>query len=221
MKILKWSFLFLLLIHLKVFSSSKPIYIIGDSHSLEFVGIPHCNIRHLGPITMNRIGRDGLNVLNLKNMGIPDNSIVVFSFGEIDVRCHIGKQRDRENREQDEIIETLVKKYIETILNNTKAYNNLFPVLYSVTPPTDNAFNANFPTYGPLQDRVCIAKHINQKLKDYSIAYQIPFIDVYEQYADKNGILREELSDGNVHINRKHNIHLRKALEEIILNYSN
>jgi hypothetical protein len=53
--------------------------------------IPNINIHHLGVVLCYSIGIGGLNRINIKNFNVEDRDIVIFSFGEIDCRCHIKK----------------------------------------------------------------------------------------------------------------------------------
>lgn len=142
---------------------TKTIHVVGDSHAVFcFTGKKSGNINDfsykdhtvqfsinwLGPITMHRIGRDGLSFLNITQFNVIENDIMIFVFGEIDVRCHIGKQRDFGGRNMDEILQCLVKNYCETIIKNRSLYQTVHCVVVNVVPPSDNGFNPEFPHYG-------------------------------------------------------------------------
>src|SRR5579872_2784969 len=92
--------------------ANEPIYVYGNSHAASFAEIPGCIIKWTGPTTMHRIGRDGLSFLDLRMKEIEEGATIVFVYGEIDVRCHIGKQRDLFGRKQDEIIDSLARNYL-------------------------------------------------------------------------------------------------------------
>lgn len=199
------------------FSKAAPtIHIFGDSHSREFEFVPHCTVHWLGPVTMHRMGRDGLSFLNLKQSGVEENQIAIFAFGEIDVRCHVGKQRDQFNRELGEVIETLAVMYIYRILENKAQYKNLTCVVYSVTPPTDSGFNPYYPYYGSLEERIMISKLLNRRLAELSDQVGIYFLDVYDDYATPEGSLIPEYSDGTVHINHRTNQFIIKKLKVLL-----
>jgi peptidylprolyl isomerase len=185
------------------------IYIIGDSHSLMFRNIQDCIIHPIGPVTMHRIGRDGFNI---KDCGISENDIVVFTFGEIDVRCHIGLQRDKYDRDIDEIIETLSENFMQAILENDRQFTNVHYVICSVVPPCNAGYNPEFPFYGTLADRINITKRLNEKLKNKSELNNIGFIDIYDYYSIETGELDLSISDGSVHIHPAHNHWIRASL---------
>lgn len=192
------------------------IHIIGDSHSFEFNLIPGCIVHWVGPITMHRIGRDGLFSLNVSHFNIQEGEVVIFAFGEIDVRCHIGKQRDLKLRSIEEIINNLANNYLYRILELKSCYKNLTCIVYSVTPPTNAHFSELYPYYGDLEDRVNITKLLNTKLAEMCHFQNLLFLDVYEDYANSDGTLNFLLSDGNVHINSYQYIAIQQKINAIL-----
>ncbi len=181
-------------------------FIVGDSHVRAFEGIPDCEILWLGPLLMHRVGRDSLD---LSKYQLGKETIVIYVFGEIDVRCHIGKQRDLKMRDEKEVIETLAQKFIEAVLKNP--YQS---IVYNVIPPTlDGGGNPDYPAWGSLSDRVRLTKQLNEELKRLCNQNQIYFLDVYEAYSREDGSLRIELSDGNVHIDPRFNEPLYRQLQ--------
>ena len=58
----------------------------------------------MGHVTMHRIGRDSLSYFNIKDYSVQENVYVVFVFGEIDVRCHIGRIADQKFLKLDDVI---------------------------------------------------------------------------------------------------------------------
>ena len=53
---------------------------------------------------------------------------------------------------------------------------------------------------GTDQARKQYSLYFNEKLKEKCIEKKYIFFDIYNSYVDKNGYLRKDLSDGNVHI---------------------
>jgi hypothetical protein len=193
------------------FLQGNPIiHVFGDSHSLEFRGIRNCIQHYLGPVTMHRISRDGFEAMQ---WGINEGDVAVFAFGEIDVRCHIGRQRDLKSRDLEEIIHTLATDYVYQIVKN---FPNIIRVIYSVTPPTKIIDSLEFPSYGPIEERVENTKLLNNALKSLCQTFGIEFLDVYDDYADKNGILCIEASDDNVHIRPEFNGIIQEKLFNIL-----
>lgn len=199
---------------------NPTVHVFGDSHSKKgFSTIKGCKVHRLGPITMHRIGRDSLSFLDVAKFDVKENDTAVFVFGEIDVRCHIGKQRDLKGRDLDDIIDTLVKRYLATILENRNAYASLHCVVFAVIPPTNGAYNPKFPIHGTLEDRISITKKLNAKLAEECAKNDVALINVYDDFATPRGDLLPHLSDGTVHIEPKYNGPIRTQLSNLLKKY--
>jgi hypothetical protein len=197
------------------------IHVFGDSHAKWcFRNIEGCVIHPLGPITMHRVGRDGLDFLDLRNFGVEEKDTAVFVFGEIDVRSHTGRQRDEKGRALDEILDTLSKNYIETVLRNRENYNQLQCIVFAVVPPTHNKEKENpeFPFFGSIEDRVKITRELNKRLIQGCLNHSISVLNVYDLYCTEKGDLREIYVDVVVHIRTKYNRPIRKQLNKILNN---
>lgn len=189
-------------------------YVYGNSHAFSFSEVPGCVIKWTGATTMHRIGRDGLSFLDLRTAEIKEDSVVIFVYGEIDVRCHIGKQRDLFNRSQDEIIDTLARNYLLTILQNLM-HKRLTCIVCSVTPPSLTADSPDFPVYGSLEDRVNISRQLNAKLADLCARTGILFLDIYKEYSNADGTLNIKLAPDKTHIHPAFNEPIKKKLEQL------
>ena len=194
------------------------IHTFGDSHScfgwIEPMGgnhVVHHNttktvggitVHHLGPVLAYSVGRDGTRLLNITGCGVNANDSVVFSFGEIDCRCHIHKHVG--DKKPADIISDIVSGYVNTVLMNIEMIN--LPVrsyLYNVIPPPrDNTVinSPNFPFLGSGEERLGYVDMFNDNLKLASESHQLGFIDVREMYTTDDGYLDASLSDGSVHI---------------------
>lgn len=202
------------------------IHIFGDSHgifnfqNLEFV---HCNHSTLS-ITMHRFGRDRLQFLDFTKYGVSNNDIIVYQIGEIDCRCHIGKQILK-GRALEEIIETLTENFIQSILENIQQYQQLYIVVCCIPPPTDEEYyelqhgkmpdSFPYPFVGTNKERVEYTKKINQTLKEKCEKHKFHFLDYYHDYCDSNGLLITKLSDNTVHI--KDNSKILKMFSDFII----
>ncbi len=196
--------------------SAENIFVFGDSHCRELQYISGYIDRYKGPTTMHRIGRDGLQFLNLLAEGVNEGDVALFVFGEIDIRSHVVNQRDSYKRSIEEILDTLAKNYIKTIIVNRSFYNDILCVVCSVTPPTDGFLNEQYPVSGSIEERVQFTQRLNKKLSKLCHRNQIAFLDVYDDYATSEGILNPDLSDGNVHISPLHIEPIRNKLEKIL-----
>jgi hypothetical protein len=146
-------------------------------------------------------------------------NIFIICYGEVDCRCHIGKQLLL-GRELETICNELVSEYINTIKSNIFKYKKI--ILCSVTPPMKKElYEKNygpiiheFPFIGDDNQRVSYTKLVNKLLKKYCEVNNFIFLDVYDYYSEEDGTLKYELSDKTVHIEK--NDHICKKLLELI-----
>lgn len=171
-------------------------YATGDSHALVYGDLRDLvyNCKGLGPVTMHKVGSSKMSF----KAYFYEGSIVIFSFGEIDVRAHIWKQVQL-GRDEDEVIEKLATEYIENLLRYKDTYRI---IVASITPPIDapEADNPDLPIFGSTKERSRYCKKLNSLLRSLCAAKELQFLDTYKNYADKNGLLIKELSDGSHHI---------------------
>jgi hypothetical protein len=185
------------------------IHTIGDSHCCNgWKIIPNVFDHHLGAKLCYSIGRDGIIIKD--NYGINNNDIVIFCFGEIDCRCHIHKHINESNS-YTQIIDSIVEKYFEKIKIAVSDFENLKVCIYNVVPPVqkyNTPENSEYPYLGSDEERKMYVLYFNKKLKEKCKEYNYVFFDIYDNYADENGFLKKNSSDGNVHIRDPYHIFL-------------
>lgn len=192
------------------------IHTFGDSHSKEgWDGVANIQIHHLGPKLCFSIGRDGIIIKDGYN--VMNGDTVIFSFGEIDCRCHVYKHLTESNTYK-EIIDAIVDNYFIQIQTAVNTVDALKTVIYNVVPPIqkDNTSqDANFPHLGTDDERKEYILYFNQKLKQRCTEYNFLFFDIYNKYTDSNGFLNKVLSDGTVHI--RDGVYIKEFVENNLL----
>jgi len=226
--------------------TSYSIHIFGDSHS-RIYSSPYlsnyiCSVYYTGPITMHRIGRDKPTLQQLKDMSktyyneylpkakmeyqhmqypasdeIKPNDIVIFVFGEIDIRNHYAKQIEK-GRNPKDVLEGLVNAYIETVLQNREKTANVKFGVQSINPPVDEKnlkeSIKEYPIQGTIEQRIEATQQINTLLKQRCQENNLLFIDTATYYQNddspfpKNGVNSEcklyeldaRIKDNNVHV---------------------
>lgn len=178
------------------------IHTIGDSHSQNgwVTAIKH----HIGPLLCYSFGKEKLKRIDIRRFNIRDGDTIIFCLGEIDCRCHIHKHISKTTSYQD-IINNIVDNYFEAIELNVSISQIKFKniCVYNVVPPVqkhNTEENPKYPYLGTDEERKQYVLYFNKKLKDKCTEKNMVFFDVYDNYKDKNGFLRKDLSDGNVHI---------------------
>lgn len=129
------------------------------------------------------------------------NDICIFSFGEIDCRCHILKQAIEQNRSIESIIDDLVKNYEEALQEFYSKYENLElkVVIAGVIPPLHKYYR-RLPVVGTFNDHLRNILVLNQKMKDMAERNNFYFLDLYSVYAEPDGSLLYEYSDTLNHL---------------------
>jgi len=209
-------------------ASGSRVFVMGDSHTLVFQRRAGVLSRHLGPITLNRFGRDD----EAKNMfdtafswprrlrWIPfpmpkaSDSLVV-SFGEIDIRVHIDRISREQRMEPSKVIQGLVDSALCGLLQ-LREVTGARIVFLGPPPPVKHFLDEKFPTGGSFDDRV---KWMNElKLALSSRISEIDdaaifFCDLAHRFETADGDLKPEFSDGTVHYKREIG---RELLAEIL-----
>jgi hypothetical protein len=179
------------------------IHTIGDSHCrFALYGIIQY---HIGPVLCYSFGKEKLARCDIRNFNINNSDTIIFSLGEIDCRCHV-KKHITDTVSFQHIIDNIVNNYFDAIeLNITISQINFKNIcVYNIVPPIQkyNTFeDPQYPYVGSDEERQQYAVYFNQKLKEKCIEKGYVFFDIYNKYADENGFLRKDLSDGYVHIN--------------------
>jgi len=185
----------------------RTLHAYGDSHISQHSSWDKFNIaglrvscNWLGPKLMYSFGRDNMMVVNK----VQPNDIVLFSFGEIDCRCHVGKYKSNWKK----CINDMTNAYFKTIANNLIKQPKLTTCVYNIVPPVERALPKNawlekdnkLPAVGTDNDRKTYTIYMNSVLQHQCDVYGFTFIDIYTKYIDDSGYLNSELSDGNCHI---------------------
>merc|ERR1719183_781374 len=124
----------------------------------------------------------------------------MFSYGEIDCRCHSDKFRSN--------VESLSIPYAKTILDYVAEFETIcpttcvLPIALAVPPATDQGYNPEAPFIGKLSSRVETTDLLNKSLEAACLKYGVAFTgaDTWDFAKNAAGALRRELSDLHVHI---------------------
>jgi len=179
------------------------LHIYGDSHALvsfEGLTIPHRNLFEFG-ITMHRVGRDQ-DIIHFKDTHNNKQRIFCLNYGEMDVRCHIGKQVIK-GRAWEEVCDVLVTNYFASIRKNIKEYKAI--IIVAIIPPTDvndHTHANNLPFIGTNSERVEYTNRINELLEKGCEQYGYIYFNPYTFYRREDGCLKHELSDTSIHIGK-------------------
>ncbi len=177
---------------------------------------------HLGPRVMFSIAREGLPpaVLRLlrwtRRTPRAHDIIWGFSFGEIDVRCHLVPHM----AEPDAL--EFVGTYLG-LVQRAASSAGARRALVLIPPPQSDTYDeqAGFPIKGTIEERTAT----NRELRDALIraVAQLPsdgaavhLVDVVDDLADERGHMREDMTFDGLHTNEKGRAVFRAAVDEVL-----
>jgi len=193
-----------------------PLSFYGDSHGIMI--IKECknqstNMCDIGK-TMFSMGRD-TRIVNFNPDDMDEKSTPCFVYGEVDVRCHIGKQVLL-GRDLNSICKSLVSNYFKTIRTLVRVYKKI--IVTAVPPPTDPADHTHegghhtpLPFIGTNAERLLYTNTLNANIKDFCLQYGYVYFDPYDPYKRGDGCLNYSLSDGCIHIGNTDHVHAEFA----------
>jgi len=183
--------------------NKKKIVSIGDSHSLFFSNLNYIKINHIGPVTAYNLMKENSTTRGreifydfLKTENSNDTALLL-SFGEIDLRVHVVKASLRDSISIKESAINTAKRYtmfIDEILNLG------WTIL--VQGPSANgeerALNLDYPYSGSIVERNQATIIFNNELENYCKQNSILFASLYDLSIDQNTFdtRSEYLSDG-------------------------
>lgn len=177
-------------------------HVFGDSHTMIYTALPHAVVHYILGVTMHRAGRDDAFFLDGAWFRFGRHSTLVMVFGEIDTRVHVGAVAERTGETVAAVAGDLVTRFLDAI---DRRRDGRRVIVVAVVPPSETGHrggDARYADWGTAEDRVAIGRLLNEALRSGCAARGFGFIDSNADYADERGLLRAELSDGDVHIGR-------------------
>jgi hypothetical protein len=182
------------------------LLIYGDSHaeaSFRNLRLEHKNLYSYG-VTMHRIGRDKVIPGHTSNIMRNANTFC-FVYGEVDCRCHIGKQVLL-GRDEDDVINELTSAYIDSIKSAITSYKQI--IIVGVIPPRcqeefehdHGPITHEFPFVGTDDERVRYTNKVNKNLKSLCEMHGFQYFSEYDYCSRGDGCLEKRYSDGNCHL---------------------
>ncbi|THB70083.1 MAG: tetratricopeptide repeat protein [Desulfobulbaceae bacterium] len=201
--------------HLYQHVADKPLFFIAESHCLTPSELPviigenyhrilssviiGAKMYHLGQPEMNCYSRSTEIIFN----ALPDNSMVVSGFGEIDCRFDEGILKAHKNfgiRYTDSV-PALVKRYQEKIISYSRP-KNLQVLFYGVPTPSDEALSKASEQDGTLLRE--IVRLVNECLRRNCELMNLPFLDIYQMTVSSDLSGRSDFFLERHHIHPKH-----------------
>jgi lysophospholipase L1-like esterase len=178
---------------------------------------------HLGPRVMFSIAREGfppaLNRLLRLSSHTPRADKVVwgFSFGEIDVRCHLAPRMS-----DPKTALAFVPTYLEQVQRAATSAGARRALVLVPTPPSATyPEQAGFPVVGTIEERTIANRAMREAM--ITAATTLPtggaavhLVDLTDELSDTRGQMREDLTFDGLHANRAGRAVFRKAVDELL-----
>jgi hypothetical protein len=211
---------------------SEIIYCIGDSHIHFFSGwdrigpeypgiyygrLPYFKSFRLGAVLAYNLCNTGTTtegrekLFNILNFDVKPPAKILLSFGEIDCRVHLLKQRDIRKKPLQEIVAECVARYVSVIAEITSLGYEV--LVWNVVPSSlTDIQDDRYGTYGSCVERNRVTKLFNDRLEEQCGSHQSKFISIFSKLVDENGLSKNEYYMDNIHISQKA---MPLALEEL------
>ena len=189
----------------------ETIHCIGDSHVSFFSGtdwlmpqwpepsgtrdrLPFFRTYRVGPVLAWSLGRDGAamqgreKVEEVLRMAVPPGAPVLFLFGEIDCRCHLLRQAEKQGRPSAALAEECADVYFDAVLELAGGRPVLFCSLPASTQKRLEGAEEEFPTVGTCLDRNALIRAFHAHLAERCQAKGVAFVDFFDSLVDESGV---------------------------------
>jgi len=198
------------------------IYVIGDSHSGVFKGRLGFMVRHVGSGTMYNLNKPKSSTgSNAKLFQVlkrldPKKDAVLLVFGEIDARIHIYSQYEKSGREVglEVLIDRTIANYAE-VLKRIEGMGIRF-LIQGIPAAARQGNYYCYQFYAPVKMRQLIYREFNTRLRQFCEQSKYPYIDVYSQVVDADGMTKKEYLVDELHLNYRIFPFVRLQLDKVL-----
>ena len=214
------------------------IVLFGDSHTSSFVindnknyMIPdekltkneYFNSFRTWPYTCYNIqSKKDIIFKFLDELKLSSNDIVFFSYGETDIRCHIGFKSNNET-EENNLIKNIVENYINFLNDVNKNFEFKIGCYGPIGSGIHNGPNGNFqiPSYSNCIERNKITVKFNNYLKELCEKNNIVYKDIFKHLITDTMNTKSEFYCDTIHLGTQSRQLLLNEFNDIIERYHN
>lgn len=178
------------------------VYLIGDSHVQSATGDDFIKIHLVAPTAYQNYKRITEIDKNLSNFKINKNGdYLFFSFGEIDIRCHLGFIADKTNRTYNDVVKECVNRYLSFLIYFIdKGYKI---GVWGVIPsgPNNGIQGNGAASYKTKEERNELTRLFNLELKNVCEEKNIIFKSLFDNIITDMSNYDNYFSKDNIHLN--------------------
>lgn len=144
---------------------------------------------------------------------------IMYIFGEPDIRIHFDKQINLLHRDENEVIESLCKNYVNKIIEITP--KNIKIIVRYILPQRIESMFGEYIPRGNIIDRVRYTNKMNLILKHLCEQNGLLFFENSEKISlvENEGSLQDIYCDGTTHYNSNAIIYIDKEIEMFFTQY--
>jgi hypothetical protein len=186
------------------------IHCIGDSHSAVFSGKEEMQpiwpersddrtdffrSYRIGPATAYQL-ENKIPIINeiINTIVDGENDSILFCFGEVDIRAHLIKQSELQNKPILEIVKECVDRYFQ-VLMYYKSYGYSVMAWGPIASWHDSKKYTGGPSFGTCLERNTATKQFNEYLEELCNKESIGFVTIFHNMVDENNITIPEYLD--------------------------
>ena len=175
------------------------IHCIGDSHSAVFSGeemmqpewpvlasntLPYFMSYRLGPATAYQLETKKYLIDSVINQHYNDGDSLLFCFGEVDIRAHLIKQMELQNKSINEIVKECVDRYFNVIMSYKNSGINC--IVWGPIASWHESRLYHGPSFGTCIERNTVTKEFNRYIEELCSLYNVGFVTIFYDMIDEN-----------------------------------
>jgi len=185
------------------------IHTIGDSHIKPFIYRFPFLVHHISQATAYNLSKEGSFTRSSEYLKLflsrvnKRRDVVFLVFGEIDARVHIYLQYGKSGKTAsiDTFIDNTVARYGLAIKN---IRDDGFAVcVHGIPPAARKEFITALPFSGKPRERSEISRKFNDKLREFCLSIDVPYIDIQSIASDESGFIKKYYLADEVHCNSR------------------
>ncbi len=224
----------------------RPIFVVGDSHCIFWSGLEgianQMNIKnefgvinvvkgpderflalHMGPVLAYNINKNGTSVKFLEKWKycvekkiIVSGDVIVFSFGEIDIRTHVLKHINKNVTYMD-VVDDIINQYMQFLIQSKKEGIKSWVWAPIASQKDDWCMNPIFPRVGNEVERNKATLYFSKKLKSECVKEGIGFLGIAEELIDNEYRTKAEYIVDECHLKQTARTLLNREIDRVHL----
>jgi len=189
-------------------SSSKPIWVVGDSHAGFYENFDYCNNWNAGAFLAYKLIEKPEFARAIRTMA-PVGVILLFVFGEIDCRVHLKTHNN---------VDEVAKRYLQFVQQFKDDYSlAVIGPVASTRMDSPRITSIEFPIVGSCFERNAITRELTTKIRKECEGHNVFFDSILEQLIDEHGLTKAEYyAEDKVHLSNKAVPLVEPVLQELL-----